>query len=75
MYMYYSTQTRDITPQRALTEELTGEKKCVGVLAKYGRRAALLRLRSREDADNDGNGADMTGQHESFNIVWILGWG
>ena len=29
----------------------------------------------REDADNDGNGADMTGQHESFNIVWILGWG
>ena len=30
---------------------------------------------SREDADNDGNGADMTGQHESFNIVWILGWG
>ena len=32
-------------------------------------------LDDREDADNDGNGAGLTRQHESFNIVWILGWG
>ena len=36
---------------------------------------STMYIPSREDADNDGNGADMTGQHESFNIVWILGWG
>ena len=38
-----------------------------------GRRMPLLD--DREDADNDGNGAGLTRQHESFNIVWILGWG
>ena len=36
---------------------------------------STMYIPSREDADNDGNGAGLTRQHESFNIVWILGWG